>query len=99
MSEVENKHVLVVEDIYDTGASMTKMLSTLKKMGAATVKSAIAFHKLNPDNVSLNYRAEYVGFEVPMAFIVGYGCDYNEKFREVPHLFVLNETGIKEFAQ
>jgi hypoxanthine phosphoribosyltransferase len=96
-AEVAGKHVLIVEDIFDTGGTMTKLIGKLEELDAKSIRSTIAFHKRNPKRV-LSYQADYIGFEVPNTFIVGYGTDYNEKFRDVPHLFELNALGIKTFA-
>ena len=95
--EIENRNILIVEDCFDSGATMIALQNTLKKAGAKSVKSAIAFHKRNPNNLKLNFRADYTAFEVANDFICGYGLDYNENFRDVEHLFAINKKGIEAF--
>lgn len=90
--------MLVIEDIYDTGTTMKQLLNKLNELGASSLRVAIAFHKRNPANLKHNYKADYLGFVVPNDFIVGYGVDYNEKFRETKHLFKINSSGIAKFA-
>ena len=97
--ELQGRHVLIVEDIFDTGSSMTTLIDVLKGMKVTSVRAAIAFHKENHENIKLNYMAEYVGFQVPQVFICGYGCDYNQLWRDVPHLFKPNVQAIKENAE
>ena len=95
---IENKHVIVVEDIIDSGTTMQTLLEALYSLNAASVVSAIAFDKYNP-NRKITYVPEYVGFNLKLShdkFIVGYGTDYNEWFRDVPHLFILNQWGIEQ---
>lgn len=89
---------MVIEDIIDSGRTMIALLEALNNLKAKSVCSAIAFDKYNAKRMT-NYVAEYTGFDLQVSedlFIVGYGTDYNEWFREIPHLFVLNESGYKE---
>lgn len=94
--EVAGKHILVVEDILDTGATMSNLLLKLESLGAKSIRVVIAFHKRNPKRM-IPYQSDYVGFEVPNFFICGYGADYNQKFRDVPHLFVLSKHAISTY--
>ena len=57
----------------------------------------MAFHKKTQKNVSLGYFADYIGFFIPDKFVIGYGMDFNERFRDLPHLAVFNELGVKTF--
>ena len=68
---------------------MKKLIEKLQSLGALSIRSAIAFHKRNPKR-TISYQADYLAFEVPNTFICGYGTDYNEKFRDIPHLFEVN---------
>lgn len=77
--------------MYDTGKSMKRLIDRLYELGASKVEACIAFHKKTPKNVELNYFAEYIGFFIPDEFVIGYGLDYNERFRDVNHLCVLNK--------
>ncbi len=94
---VKDKHVLIVEDIYDTGKCMKHMLDYLKALGPKTLKTAVLLHKCNPVNLQYGYHFDFTGFIIPNKFVVGYHLDYNQKFRELPHLCVLNSNGIETF--
>ncbi|RMX38996.1 hypoxanthine-guanine phosphoribosyltransferase-like [Pocillopora verrucosa] len=96
LSALKGKHILVVEDIIDTGATMQKLLTTLQKFEPATVKVASLLVKRTPK--SNGYRPEYIGFEIPDKFVVGYALDYNEYFRDLNHICVINENGKKKYA-
>ncbi len=76
-AEVCGKHILVVEDTVDTGKTMKALLEKLLVLGAASVKTAVTFHKRNPKIVEIGFRADYLAFEIPNVFAVGYGLDYN----------------------
>ena len=97
---ITGEHVLVVEDVYDTGKSMSLMLKSLTALSPKSLKSAVLFHKRNPINLDLKFKAEFIGFTIPIQkYIVGYHLDYYGFFREIPHLCVLNEAGLKEFKK
>ncbi len=83
---VENRHVLVVEDIVDTGRTMTLQVGNLKRRGAASVRVASMLDK--PGRRKIDFKPDYVGFEIPSdKFIVGYGLDYQERLRNLPHIY------------
>ena len=88
--DCEGKNILIVEDIYDSGNAMKKMIEVSKNCGAKTVKACVLLHKRNPKNLQFNYYADYIGFFIPERFIVGYGLDYNEKMRDMRHVCVIN---------
>lgn len=96
-SRVKGKHVLIVEDIIDTGATIHKLRSHIAKFEPASVKVATLLIKRNPARKT-EYMPEFIGFEVPDKFVVGYGLDYNEFFRDLPHICVINETGKAKYA-
>jgi len=89
LSELSGKNVLVVEDIIDTGNTMTHLLDLLKKYEPKTVKVASLLVKRTP--LSVGYRPNYIGFEVPNEFLVGYALDYNEHFRDLGHICSISE--------
>ena len=84
-----NKHVLVIEDIVDTGLSLNFTLDYLKLNQPASIKTAALLFK--PDALKTEkLTIDYVGFEIPNKFVVGYGLDYAEKYRELPYIGVIN---------
>jgi hypoxanthine phosphoribosyltransferase len=85
---------LVVEDIYDTGASLDAINKALKMFNPNKLMYAIGFHKKNPKNLEYNFLANYTGFFIPNSFVGGYGMDYNENIRDIPHLCVLEQRYI-----
>jgi len=96
LARLKGKHVLVVEDIVDTGKTMVKLLEILRQVEPASVKVASLALKRTPK--SIGYVPDYVGFEVPDKFIVGCAFDYNEHFRDLNHVCVINDFGKSHFA-
>ncbi len=86
-AKMENKHVLLVEDIIDSGLTMSKLKEVLKLRNPASLKIVSAFDK--PAGRRVEMHCDYVGAEVPDEFVVGYGLDYAERYRNVPELCVL----------
>ncbi|CAH8511958.1 unnamed protein product [Schistosoma turkestanicum] len=95
-SEYKDKNVLVVEDIIDTGRTITKLIDHLANLSTKSVKVASLLVKRTWPRSK--YRPDFVGFEVPNRFVVGYALDYNENFRDLHHICVINETGQKRFS-
>ena len=81
------RHVLVVDDIFDTGLTLKEVTAWLKEKGAASVKSCVMLRKSGCSNVVLT--PDYCGATIPDAFVVGYGLDYNEQYRELPYIEIL----------
>ena len=86
-SSIRGRHVLVVEDIVDTGNTLHYLLSILSAREPASLKLCVLLDK--PERRQKPVRADYVGFEIPDYFVVGYGLDYAEKFRNLPFIGVL----------
>nr|CAH8855711.1 unnamed protein product [Trichobilharzia regenti] len=92
-----NKKVLIVEDLVDTGTSLTKIEEFVLQYNPLSLHTACLLLKRRPDCVG--YIPDFVGFEVPNRFIVGYGIDYNDNFRDIPHVCSVNNEGKRKFAQ
>lgn len=90
---VEGKDVLIVEDIIDTGLTLSYLTDSLKKRGANSVKIVTLLDK--PDRRNTKVNIDYLGFEVPDEFIVGYGLDYAEQYRNFPFVGALKEEVYK----
>lgn len=86
--KIEGKSVLIVEDIVDTGISMNYLLKALYELKPATISIATLLHK--PDAFQFNYALDYVGFEIPNKFVVGYGLDYDGLGRNLPDIYQLS---------
>ncbi|KAF7257279.1 hypothetical protein EG68_05812 [Paragonimus skrjabini miyazakii] len=94
-SEFKGRDIIVVEDLVDTGRSMRALLERLKCMQPRRVRVASLLLKRLPTGIS--YRPDFVGFEIPDEFVVGYALDYNEHFRDLPHICVINQHGREKF--
>ena len=81
---IENKHVLLVEDIADTGLSLSYLQKILSSRNPKSLTTVTFLRK--PDAAKTDYKVDYVGFEVPNDFVVGYGMDCNEQYRNLPYI-------------
>ncbi|MDZ4994650.1 hypoxanthine phosphoribosyltransferase [Clostridium perfringens] len=93
-SDIENKHVLIVEDIVDTGTTLSYLLEYLKARKAASIEIVALLDK--EARRTSNISSKYKGFDVPDEFIVGYGIDYAEKYRNLPFIGALKEEVYKK---
>ena len=85
-----NRHVIVVEDIVDTGKTMHTMIEDIKQMQPASV--SVATLLLKPDCLQVPIDSSYVGFEIPNAFVVGYGLDLDGRARNLPDIYQLESA-------
>ena len=87
--DIEGKNVIVVEDIVDSGITLNYLKGYLQARNAKTVKICTLLDKPEGRKVELN--ADYIGFTVPDKFIVGYGLDFDQRYRQLPYISFLNE--------
>jgi hypoxanthine phosphoribosyltransferase len=85
--EVADKHVLVVEDVIDSGLTLSWLLRNMKSRGPASVEVCALLRK--PEAAKVDLPVRYVGFDIPSEFVVGYGLDYGERYRELPFVGLL----------
>lgn len=85
--EIEGRHVLIAEDILDSGLTLRYLMNNLKSRKPASLEVATLLRKDTPNQADINCR--YIGFECPDEFIVGYGLDYAERYRNLPCIGVL----------
>jgi hypoxanthine phosphoribosyltransferase len=88
--EITGRHVLLVEDIIDSGLTISYLLRYLEARGPASLEICSLFWKKGEQAVPLDVK--YPGFEIPPVFVVGYGLDYSEKYRNLPYIGVLKES-------
>lgn len=81
---IKNRHVVVVEDIVDTGLTLEYLMANLQSRGAASLEICCLLDK--PCNRKVDIHPKYVGFEVGNEFVIGYGLDYNELYRNLPYI-------------
>lgn len=93
-TDLLGKHVLIVEDIIDSGLTLSWLASNLRSRGATSLEIATLFRK--PASVKVGVDVKYVGFDIPSEFVVGYGLDWNEQYRNLRYLATLSEHVYKE---
>lgn len=86
-SDIEGRHVLIAEDILDSGLTLKYLMRVLESRHPASIEIATLLHKKNREQAHID--CSYVGFDCPDEFIVGYGLDYAEKYRNLPYIGVL----------
>jgi hypoxanthine phosphoribosyltransferase len=87
---IEGRHVLIVEDIIDSGLTLSYLMRNLRSRAPASLEVCALFVKESARQVRKQVR--YVGFELPNRFVVGYGLDYAERYRNLPYVALLDET-------
>lgn len=87
--DIEGRNVIVVEDIVDTGRTIAGLLETLRERKPAALKVATLLYK--PDALEFDIKPDYVGFEIPKKFIIGFGLDLNGLARNLKDIYVLKE--------
>jgi len=97
IESLENKNVLIVEDIVDTGRTMKKLLEVISEYKPKSLKVACLCRKRT--TLSDGYIPDYVGFEVPDKFIVGHAFDFNENFRDLKHVCEMAPAGIEKYKK
>ncbi len=86
-TDLANVDVLIVEDIIDSGRTLTKLMALFKEKGASSVKTCAMLDK--PSRREVEFKPDYCGMEIPDLFVVGFGLDYAEKYRNLPYVGVL----------
>jgi hypoxanthine phosphoribosyltransferase len=92
--EIEGRNVLLVEDIIDSGLTLAYLLKNIRTRGPASLEVCALFRKTEVQQVALDIR--YQGFELPPVFVVGYGLDYDERYRNLPYLATLKPDVYRE---
>jgi hypoxanthine phosphoribosyltransferase len=89
LPDLTSRHVLLLDDILDTGRTLGRLVERLLGLGVASLRTAVLLRKQGRQVIPLT--PDYVGFEIPDAFVVGYGLDYNDEYRNLPHIAVLED--------
>lgn len=89
-ADIDGRHILLVEDIVDTGLSMKYMIDKLRKRNPASVSSVTLLHKKEATHHDV--QLDYVGFEIPPLFVLGYGLDYAQEGRNLAQIYILDES-------
>jgi len=88
-ADIKDRHVLILEDIFDTGNSLDFTVRHLMAKEPASLKICTLLDKPERRKPGITLQADYTGFTIPNAFVVGYGLDYNEKYRNLPYVGIL----------
>ncbi|HKT43671.1 MAG TPA: hypoxanthine phosphoribosyltransferase [Gaiellaceae bacterium] len=91
---IEGRHVLVVEDIIDSGLTLSYLIRNLEAREPATLEVCALLTK--PERREIHVPVKYVGFEIPNRFVIGYGLDFAERYRNLPYVGVLDPARIQE---
>jgi hypoxanthine phosphoribosyltransferase len=90
LGDIRGRHILLLDDILDSGGTLRLVVPLLKEMGPATVKTCVLLRKDRP--VAKQTPVDYVGFEIPDEFVVGYGLDFGDYYRNLPDIVTLKKT-------
>jgi hypoxanthine phosphoribosyltransferase len=92
---LKGRHVVLVEDILDTGTTLQMLVPALQEQGQpASIEVMTLLDKRLKDDSEKKFKAKYVGFSIPDMFIIGYGLDYNELYRDLRDIYVISKAGI-----
>ena len=89
-ADLEGRDVIVVEDIVDTGLSMQYILDRMREHKPASLRTATLLHKYEATQIDV--QLDYVGFRIPNLFVIGYGLDYGQQGRNLPEIYILDDT-------
>lgn len=89
-TDIAGRHVLIVEDIIDSGLTLTYLHDQLSRRNPASLRICALLNK--PDRRMADVQVDYLGFDIPNEFVVGYGLDYGEHYRTLPYIGVLKES-------
>ncbi len=91
--DVAGRNVLIIDDIFDTGLTLYRLVQLMHQRGAKSVKSCVFLEKEITHTVA--YRPDYIGYTIPDAFVIGYGLDYAEQYRHLPYIGVIKPEAVK----
>ena len=94
MLDISGRDVLLVDDIFDTGHTLVGVLGKMHDFKPASVRTAVLLRKKARQEV--DFHPDFVGFDIPDEFVVGYGLDYEDMYRNLPHLAALDESDIAQ---
>ncbi len=97
LPDVQGRHVLVVDDIFDTGRTLAGLYEYLRPLQPASLRSAVLLRKQGRQQVSL--EPDYVVFDIPDVFVVGYGLDYQDQYRHLAYVAALEPQDLEQFQE
>lgn len=87
LPDVAGKHLILMDDILDTGQTITRLVDHMTHRGAASVKTCVLLRKIGRQQVP--FEPDYIGFSIPDKFVIGYGLDFNDDYRHLPFIGAL----------
>ena len=96
LGDLRGRRVLLIDDILDSGGTLRLVVPMLRELGATTVRTAVLLRKDRPE--ARETVADYVGFDIPDEFVVGYGLDYDDVYRNLPDIAILKPEAIGKKA-
>lgn len=93
MLDITGREVLLIDDIFDTGHTLSEVVQLMRDLGPASLRAAVLLRKSGRQEVK--YEPDYVAFEIPDEFVVGYGLDYNDEYRNLPYLAALESLDLQ----
>lgn len=97
MLDIRGREVLLIDDIFDTGKTLVHVTQLLQQLGPTSIKTAVFLNKLGQSVVTA--KPDFVVFEIPNEFVVGYGLDYSDLYRNLPFVGVLEDTDLQKHAE
>ncbi len=91
--KLKGRHIILIEDIIDTGLTLHTLKQMLKSIPIGSVEICSLLNK--PGLNQIDVGAKYIGFEIPSEFVIGFGLDYNEQYRNLPYIGIMNPKAIK----
>jgi hypoxanthine phosphoribosyltransferase len=88
LPDLRGRHVLLVDDVFDTGRTLCQVQAHVSGLGVASLRTAVLLRKSGRQEN--DFAPDYCGFDIPDAFVVGYGLDYHDEYRHLPYVAVLN---------
>lgn len=97
MLDIADRDVLLIDDIFDTGNTLSEVIELMNDYGPSSLKSAVLLCKTGRQEV--NWRPDFIAFDIPDEFVVGYGLDHNDEYRNLPYLASLEPSDIPSKTQ
>ncbi|MCP4193508.1 MAG: hypoxanthine phosphoribosyltransferase [Planctomycetaceae bacterium] len=94
MPGIANHDVLILDDIFDTGHTLVELISLMTKLGPKSIRTAVLLRKVGQQEVDL--EPDFVGFDIPNEFVVGYGLDYEDEYRNLPYVACLEPKDLRD---
>lgn len=92
MLDIADRDVLLVDDIFDTGHTLVEVISLMRDFNPRSIRSTVLLRKAG--RAQVDYRPDYAAFEIPDEFVVGYGLDYRDEYRNLPHIAILEPADL-----